>query len=66
MLVEMKNIGNDTWQWEDANGVPWTMIMMSVSPKEAVPQKKLKAVLKLKEAGFTTEEIIELNQAELL
>jgi len=64
MLVEMYE-ENGYWYLKDTNGLPWQTNLPTtsgISPREAKQDSnsKLKQVIKLKEAGFTADEILEL------
>ena len=71
MLVEMIETSPDIWTWRSTDGLEWSNgLMGSIKPVEATQQvdsrSATKTLIKLKEAGFTAEEIIELGSAGLL
>ena len=69
MLVEMYEIGG-LWYFRDENNAEWsTGLPSGVKPMEAlVPDNKdnIKAVRKLKEAGFTADEIVDMFNAGIV
>ena len=57
------------WYINDVNGAPWSTSITSTvdfPEKEVDNQDKLKSLLKLKDAGFSAEEIIDLKKLDLL
>ena len=68
IIVEMVDT-NGYWQIVDVNGAPWsTSILSSVEfpHKEVDNQDRIKTLLKLKDAGFSAEDILELRKADLI
>lgn len=68
IIVEMLDM-NGYWQILDVNGVPWSTSISSSTEfphKEVDTQDKIKALLKLKDAGFSAEDILELRKADLI
>ncbi len=67
MLVEVYNIGGDSWAFKDENGVEFSItIGTGLKPKEAECQNNIEIVKSLKKQGFETDEIIELFKAKVL
>ena len=73
MLVELKETGinPEEWSFKMTDGQDYVVsFVMGIKPLEAQPQVDGKAVtktlIKLKEAGFTADEIIEMSKANLL
>ena len=71
MLVEMIETSPSVWTWRSTDGLNWDITLVGdVRPVE-VEQKvdaksTTKVLIKLKEAGFTAEEIIDMAKAGLL
>ena len=71
MLVEMIETSPDIWTWRSTDGLEWSNgLMGNIKPVEATQQVDSKAVtkalIKLKEVGFTADEMIDLKNAGLL
>ena len=67
MLVEMTNDGMNNWEWYDDSGLKWsTGLTGNISPLEAKSVNRIKELIKLKDAGFTAEEIIDLYKSEVV
>ena len=63
MLVEMIETTPNTWAWRDTSGLEWAItISANDKPVEAKSTSSIKRVIKLKEAGFTSDEIIEMSK----
>lgn len=68
IIVEMVDI-NGYWQIVDVNGASWSTGISSSTgflQREVDNQDKLKSLLKLKDAGFSAEDILELRKADLI
>ena len=67
MLVEMYEVGG-FWYFKDENNVETTCgLGTNLKPLESNdPKTNLKIVRKLKNDGFTTEEILELFESKVL
>lgn len=68
IIVEMVDI-NGYWQIVDVNGASWSTGISSSTEflqREVDNQDKLKSLLKLKDAGFSAEDILELRKADLI
>ena len=67
MLVEVYNIGGDSWALKDEHGAENTFVLpVGVKPKEEKSQENIEIVKSLKKQGFETDEIIELFKAKVL
>jgi len=74
MLVELTEISPNNWSWKDTLGNVWsTTLLRSATPLQAVKvigtaenKEAIKQIIKLREAGFTTDEIIELHKAGMV
>ena len=64
MLVEMIE-KQGSWYYKDENGVELLATTGGIRPMESLPEstEKVKVVKKLKEAGFTADEIVEFFTA---
>ena len=67
MLVEIYK-KDDYWYIKDINGTEWNICTNTVTfPEiEIDDKKKVKQLLKLKEAGFEADDIIEMKEKGLL
>ena len=68
MLVEMINDGTNNWEWYDDTGLKWStgLLVGNAKPLEAKGGSKIKEVIKLKEAGFTADEIVDLYKNKVV
>lgn len=68
ITVDMVDVGG-YWQIFDVNGVACSTCISSLTefPQgEIDTQDKLKTLLKLKDAGFSADEILEMKKADLI
>ena len=68
IIVELEDISG-YWNIRDINGLPWStgITTSQATLKEVVSDEdKLKRVLKLKDAGFSADEILEMKKADLI
>ena len=71
MLVDIIEGGTGYWEFKGTDGLQWGITMgAGIIPIEVIQEVdskiKMKTIIKLKEAGFTADEIIDLSKADLL
>ena len=65
VLVEMYE-RDGAWWLKDDNNLEWSISLGTATPLEAKNNTNLKVVKKLKQDGFSTDEIIELFKEKIL
>jgi len=61
MIVELDEISKDTWRWTDSAGYNWDILLSEGNTPIPAPMSDkatLKAIIKLKDAGFDADEIM--------